>query len=52
LTAYDLPISRVVFLFYFKGPWPFKFEETFFSGLINFLRSVFCKCGARCKFND
>jgi hypothetical protein len=51
-TAYDLPISRLVFLFYLKGPWPFKFKETFFSSLINFLRSVFGKCGVRCKFSD
>jgi hypothetical protein len=26
-TAYDI----MVFLVYFKGPWPFKFKETFFS---------------------
>jgi hypothetical protein len=51
-TADDLPISRLVFLFYYKGPWPFKFKETFFSGLINFLRGVFGKYGVRCKFND
>jgi hypothetical protein len=29
---------------------PFKFEEMFFSGLINLLRGVFGKCGVRCKF--
>jgi hypothetical protein len=51
LTAYDLPISRLVFC-YFKGPRPFKFKETFFSGLIHFLRGLFGKCGIRCKFND
>jgi hypothetical protein len=61
-TVYDLPISCLVFfilfqksvawyfLFYFKGPWPFKFKEMFFSGLL--LRGVFGKCGVRCKFND
>jgi hypothetical protein len=51
-TAYVLSISLLVFLFYFKGPWPFKFKETFFSGLISFLRDVFGKCGVRCKFNN
>jgi hypothetical protein len=35
-TAYDLPISGLVLLFYFKEPWPFKFKETFLSSLINF----------------
>jgi hypothetical protein len=27
-TAYDLPISRLVFLFYFTEPWPLKFKPT------------------------
>jgi hypothetical protein len=39
-TAYDLLISRLVFFFKFKEPWPFKLKETFkelfLSGLINF----------------
>jgi hypothetical protein len=35
-TAYDLPISRLVLFLKFKEPWPFKFKETFLSGLINF----------------
>jgi hypothetical protein len=49
-TAYDLPISRLVFFVKFKEPWPFKFKETFLSGLINFLRGgVFVKFGVRCK---
>jgi hypothetical protein len=48
-TAYDFPIRRLIFLFYFKGPCPFKFKEKFFSGLVNFLRGVLGKCGVRCK---
>jgi hypothetical protein len=27
-TAYDLPISRLVF-FYFKEPWPFNLKKVF-----------------------
>jgi hypothetical protein len=40
------------FYFFLKEPWPFKFKETFFSGLINFLGGVLGKCGVPCKFND
>jgi hypothetical protein len=48
-TAYDLPISPLVFLFYFKEPWPFILKELFFSSLKNFKSGVFGKCGIHCK---
>jgi hypothetical protein len=36
--AYDLPFFRwKTFYFYIKGPWPFKFKETFFSILKPFI---------------
>jgi hypothetical protein len=34
-TAYDLPISHLVFFILFEEPWPFKSNETFPSSLIN-----------------